>query len=58
MEPRRRPRWQLQELQVLVWRGLQVLLLDPQELLLALLEEVSLPEEACSSLALAAGLQN
>ena len=44
------------ELQVLVWQELQVLLLELQELRLLLLEGESLPEEACSSLAAAAGL--
>jgi hypothetical protein len=38
---RRRLLFELQELQVLVWRGLQALPLKLQTLLLALLEEVS-----------------
>ena len=41
MELRRRLLCELQELQVLVWRGLQALLLELQALLLALLEEAS-----------------
>ena len=41
MELRKRLRCELRELQVLVWRGLQALLLELQALLLALLEEAS-----------------